>query len=74
MGLHGKAWPRAGQRRGLDRHFSLPTRVHKSELGPLPGLQCADRVAHLGTFTFAGEIAGDEMLRRAALRINHICA
>jgi hypothetical protein len=74
MGLHGKAWPRAGQRRGLDRHFSLPTRVHKSELGSLPGLECANRVVHLGTFTFAGEIAGIEMLRPAALPINHICA
>jgi hypothetical protein len=60
MGLNGTAKPRAGQRRGPGMPLGLPAHAHSSELNSLVGHECADRVAHLRTLTFAGEVPGSE--------------
>jgi len=74
MGLHGTAGPRAGQRRGPGQPLGLPARTLHSELGSLLGQACADRVAHLGTLSIAGGIAGAQILGRRIARGNHFCA
>jgi hypothetical protein len=74
MGLHGTAGPRAGQRRGPGQPLGLPARTLHSELHSLLGQACADRVAHLETFSIAGGIAGAGILGRRLAQGNHLRA